>query len=60
MFYSVAMKQENATEQENKQQTQKAFEKKRDAMFKEFLRIHFCQSCIDQFAASKCDSIVSI
>lgn len=40
------MKQENTTEQENKKQT---FEEKRAAAFEEFLRIHFCQTCITQF-----------
>ena len=43
------MKQENTTEQDNKKQI---FEEKRAAAFEEFLKIHFCQACLDQFAAS--------
>src|SRR5258708_31078444 len=49
LFYSIPMKQENTTEQDNKKQI---FEEKRAAAFEEFLKIHFCQACLDQFAAS--------
>jgi hypothetical protein len=51
MFYSVAMKQKESIQTEEKE-IQKNFEKKRAEAYKEFLKIHFCQACIDQFAAS--------